>query len=45
MEELIEKLDFVKGMLDEFRPNTSLGTIIKDYESRIKEMNDNGNNK
>ena len=25
-------------MLKDFRPNTSLGTIVKDYESRIKEI-------
>lgn len=25
-------------MLNDFRPNTSLGTIVKDYESRINEI-------
>jgi hypothetical protein len=32
------KLAVAKDILGDFRENTSLGTIIKDYESRIKEI-------
>ena len=32
-----EKLEAAREILNEFRPNTSLDTIIRDYESRIKD--------
>lgn len=32
------KLRVAREIAEDFRENTSLGTIIKDYESRIKEI-------
>ena len=32
------KLDAAKAIAGDFRPNTSLGTIIREYESRVKEI-------
>lgn len=37
-DKMIEALAWLKEVNKEFRPNTNLDTIIREYESRIKEL-------
>ena len=32
------RLRYIRDIAEDFRENTSLGTIIRDYESRYKEL-------
>lgn len=36
------KLAVAKDIAEDFRANTSLGTIIREYEARIKELEKGG---
>lgn len=38
LSDCIQKLAMAEEMLNDFRENTSLGTIISEYEARVKEM-------